>query len=407
MTIKSPSVATAMFNTDTVNSSSRPACQSPPSFLWATERKPQSTSTPLVVSPDPDRITRLATSPSPHSLPFTTPFVTVTDQSAVASPRKNLKKPKRPLTAYHIYFQIEREFIIQTIAGGDADKSIHEGKTIFHDVPNRYRDTRLSPNWYFGPGKRAKRKHRKQHGKIGFLELSRVIASRWNKLEETDPDIKQFVSKLAEQEMDDYRRELKEYRENRTKKMITPIVVSKPKPQPKRGREMKNLQTSPRTSSSPLHGEHPCEDRSSVESPVQLCEKSDLIDLAALHELFEIDYANTYQQSSLMKKQPAPHEKQQQVATMMPHCQMMKSQSWPTYPEKFSFPFHGKQTVGGRSFLTNTVQLGQERVSLKNEFHYDRTYQQRSSMSGERRPQDDFVDICDDDILSLWKSLHA
>ena len=98
----------------------------------------------------------------------------------VSSPRKNLmlKKPKRPLTAYHIFFQIEREFIIQTMAGEDADKSIHQGKIFFRDVPNRYINIKLSPDWYFGPGKRAKRKHRKQHGKIGFLELSRLITSR-------------------------------------------------------------------------------------------------------------------------------------------------------------------------------------------------------------------------------------
>lgn len=38
------------------------------------------------------------------------------------------KKPMRPLTAYHIFFQIEREFIIQTTAGEDADKSIHDNK---------------------------------------------------------------------------------------------------------------------------------------------------------------------------------------------------------------------------------------------------------------------------------------
>eukprot|EP00574_Skeletonema_japonicum_P005590 CAMPEP_0201727988 /NCGR_PEP_ID=MMETSP0593-20130828/14418_1 /ASSEMBLY_ACC=CAM_ASM_000672 /TAXON_ID=267983 /ORGANISM="Skeletonema japonicum, Strain CCMP2506" /LENGTH=138 /DNA_ID=CAMNT_0048219961 /DNA_START=109 /DNA_END=521 /DNA_ORIENTATION=- len=82
------------------------------------------------------------------------------------------KKPMRPLTAYHIYFQIEREFIIQTLSGEDADKSIFEGKNCLNDVPKRYINTKLSPDWYLGPGKRAKRKHRKQHGKIGFLELS-------------------------------------------------------------------------------------------------------------------------------------------------------------------------------------------------------------------------------------------
>ena len=89
--------------------------------------------------------------------------------------------------------------------------------------------TRSSPptGTYFGPGRRAKRKHRKQHGKIGFLELSRVITSRWNKLDVTDPDVKQFVFKLASQQFDEYKRELKEYREILTENMITPVDVSK------------------------------------------------------------------------------------------------------------------------------------------------------------------------------------
>ena len=225
------------------------------------------------------------------------------------------------------------------MAGEDADKTIHEGKILFDDVPRRYRDTRLSPDWYFGPGKRAKRKHRKQHGKIGFLELSRVITSRWTMLEKTDPDIKQFVSKLADQEMDEYKRELKEYRENLTKNMITPVVASN--------------------------------------------------------------------SSSFMKRQnkEAPQEQPEPVAMMVSHCQMMKSQ--PTSPLTLSFPVHGKQTFGDRSFLTNSVQVGQESDCFKNEFQYASAYQQRGFVWGKRRPQDDFVDICDDDILSLWRSSNA
>ena len=45
--------------------------------------------------------------------------------------------------------------------------------------------------------------------------------------------------------------------------------------------------------------------------------------------------------------------------------------------------------------------------TFSNEFHFASTYQQRSFVWGERRPQDDFVDICDDDILSFWKSTNA
>ena len=121
-------------------------------------------------------------------------------------------KPMRPLTAYHIYLQIEKEFIVQTMDGEEADKSMHDNKVYLDYVPERYRQIKLSPDWYFGPGKRqTKRKHRKGHGKIGFQELSRTISSRWAELEETNPDIKRFVKKIADQELAEYRRDMAEY----------------------------------------------------------------------------------------------------------------------------------------------------------------------------------------------------
>jgi len=216
------------------------------------------------------------------------PFIHSSNASdMVSATRKILKKPKRPLTAYHIYFQIEREFIIQTMADEDDDKSIHEGKIFFHGVPERYKATKLSPDWYFAPGKRAKRKHRKKHGKIGFHELSRVISSRWATLEETNPDVRQFVTKLANQVNEEYKRELKEYRENLTKNMIAPTVISKisgsmtqqPAPRthqqvagmmPWQQKMMELQQTHPSTSSFPFHvANQPNEDRFLKEPPVQ------------------------------------------------------------------------------------------------------------------------------------------
>ena len=203
------------------------------------------------------------------------------------------KKPKRPLTAYHIYFQIEREFIIQTRAGEDADKSILDGKTFFFDVPDRYKNIKLSPDWYFGPGKRAKRKHRKQHGKISFLELSRVISARWSKLDETDPDIKHFVSKIAKQENEEYKRELKVYRENLTNTLITPPVISNnscsmnmsrhPTPQMNQHfvamppyQTLEHQHTSQRPSSLPSHGAHPtCDSHSFNPNRIQFKEEID------------------------------------------------------------------------------------------------------------------------------------
>jgi hypothetical protein len=139
--------------------------------------------------------------------------MTMPTQPAALFNSNSISKPKRPLTAYHLYLQLEREFIIQTMEGEDANKSIHNGKVYLDDVPERYRQILLPPDWYFGPNKKTKRrKHRKQHGKVGFLELSKIIAERWATLDETNPEIKSYVQKIANQELKDYRRELEEYK---------------------------------------------------------------------------------------------------------------------------------------------------------------------------------------------------
>jgi IS1 family transposase len=90
---------------------------------------------------------------------------------------------------------------------------MNDNKIYLDYVPERYRNIKLSPQWYFGPGKRQKRKHRKQHGKFGFMELSRMISERWAKLEESDPEVKKFVHKVAKQELEEYQREMKTYKE--------------------------------------------------------------------------------------------------------------------------------------------------------------------------------------------------
>ena len=218
------------------------------------------------------------------------------------------KKPMRPLTAYHIYFQIEREFIIQSLPGTDADKSIHDGKKCLEDVPDRYRSTKLSPDWYFGPGKRAKRKHRKQHGKIGFLELSRVISTRWAKLEETDPDIKDFVSKLAKQELEVYQREVEEY------KKLTKDMNQDEAPAPKPAAAKKSKKRKQSEQSRPQKVIHPI---------------TSVVMSSPTHQMITPEMIASYQRT-----------------------------------------FHGATHPIGYSFMNNSVQLRREIDQLKNEIHY-------------------------------------
>jgi len=120
-------------------------------------------------------------------------------------------KPSRPLTAYHIFLQIEREYIIQTRTE-DGEDTPDDGKVLMPDVPERYRNIRLAPDWYFRPGKRRKRVHRKSHGKVSFMELSQAISARWARLDEVDPETKAYVKTLAQRELEEYTREMEEYK---------------------------------------------------------------------------------------------------------------------------------------------------------------------------------------------------
>jgi hypothetical protein len=161
-----------------------------------------------------------------------------------------LMKPMRPLPAYLMYSQLEKEFIIQSMAGEDANKSTHDNKVYLDYVPERYRKTKLSPEWYFRSCKKTtKRKHRKQHGKISFVELSRTIASRWAKLDETNPDIKSFVEQLANRELEEFRRDLEEY--NKLMDNMAPTPTASEKKNTKRTLEgrFKNEENAPQKSS--------------------------------------------------------------------------------------------------------------------------------------------------------------
>ena len=148
------------------------------------------------------------------------------NSSSEAAEIAKKKKPMRPLTAYHIFFQLEREYIIQTTdVDNDAEKPPPPSTTqdtnnnnsstkYYHkNVPPKYRNILLSSDWYYGPGKRQKRKHRKSHGKIGFLELSKVISKQWSTLEQNDIETKLFVNDIAKQELDEYKVDIMKWKE--------------------------------------------------------------------------------------------------------------------------------------------------------------------------------------------------
>ena len=122
-------------------------------------------------------------------------------------------KPLRPLSAYHVFFQLEREYILQSMAGDDAETNLQEHKVLLTNAPKRYASTKVFPDWHARPGKRQRRKHRKSHGQIGFQELSRTISQRWAEIDKTDPDVKSFVQNIANIELEEYQQDMKTYKE--------------------------------------------------------------------------------------------------------------------------------------------------------------------------------------------------
>lgn len=132
--------------------------------------------------------------------------------------------PIRPYTSYNLFFQLEREYILQTLLGFTPTLSSEE---IFDPVdetnyqgpplPLCYHDLLLRNDWHI-PGKtqRRKRKHRKTHGKIGFHELNERISQAWSVVDE---ETRSFCAALSDTESKKYR--AMETEEKKEKKVTT------------------------------------------------------------------------------------------------------------------------------------------------------------------------------------------
>ncbi|KAL3795359.1 hypothetical protein HJC23_009532 [Cyclotella cryptica] len=152
-----------------------------------------------------------------------------TDKSEEKDCQDTKKKPPRPYTEYNIFFQLERERILVELEKQNQDSS-KEGEEKAEDKeepvlnqpsdpndilprPHRFAHLKLSPKWYDSTHRLAeskrnkeKRKHRKTHGLVGFLDLTRRIAKEWG---EAENEVKLYCRTVAGRQLKLYKEELK------------------------------------------------------------------------------------------------------------------------------------------------------------------------------------------------------
>mmetsp|Transcript_1516 Transcript_1516/g.2371 ORF Transcript_1516/g.2371 Transcript_1516/m.2371 type:complete len:465 (-) Transcript_1516:411-1805(-) len=128
------------------------------------------------------------------------------DPKKVSGKGSRAKKPKdmprRPLSAYNIFFKEERAKILESATA--------EG----HPAPGHENDT-------------EDRKTRAPHGKIGFENLAKTIGRRWKSL---NPSHLERFKVLAHEDMERYRREMDEYRISKgEKKRHNDLIIAEQK----------------------------------------------------------------------------------------------------------------------------------------------------------------------------------
>eukprot|EP01083_Nonionella_stella_P107310 310656_1 len=283
--------------------------------------------------------------------------------------------------------------------GDVADQSTLNNKFLHEDVPQRYKNIRLLPDWYAGPGKRKKRKHRKQHGKIGFLELSKIISTRWAEPEQVDPETKSYVQKIAKTELDQYYKEMKEYKE--LTKDLFPEQTA-----PKKTTTMKpNINVNSQLRLGQLHNNMPCPDMvSSLYHQVGVGSGNLMMphSLSSLDN--DMDFFLSCVKNGTQHLLPSMSGNQQNMPVIVPPSFNMNNNKQDLNKGK---TFHYQDCTMPLPFDPSLdVSSNFNQICSQSSTQMQRRISNGSSNVSPSPPSSplDEVDLCDDEIMNLWKN---
>mmetsp|Transcript_22678 Transcript_22678/g.45380 ORF Transcript_22678/g.45380 Transcript_22678/m.45380 type:complete len:562 (-) Transcript_22678:162-1847(-) len=128
------------------------------------------------------------------------------------APKKKVKgKPKRPLSAYNLFFKEERERILKSIPGSDQKRMTRGSKGGNGERKSEDNGDYQDDNCHETRGdakdfdQKDKNGKKIPHGKIGFENLAKLIGKRWQDLE---PEKVAKYKKLADKDMKRYKEEM-------------------------------------------------------------------------------------------------------------------------------------------------------------------------------------------------------